>query len=352
MHQICKILVVLFFFQLSYGQIGGKNAFEFINLPLNAKVSGIGGENVSVRDGDPNMIFHNPALLNADMKYRAGVNYRHYFADIAATSAVYAFDIKNLGVVAAALQYVNYGNAKSTDATGLQNGEVSASEFAFTATHSRTIENYSLGVNVKFAGSQIASYSSYGLMTDIGGVFKHPTKDLTLGLLIKNIGFPVKNYDYGRISQMPFDVQAGVTYKLAHMPLRLSITIHHLYVWDISYDDPKRVTSYDINGNPQRERVSVVDNIARHFVIGGEFLLAKGFHIRTGYNHFRRSELKLENETGLSGFSIGCMLKIKAVELAYTSAFYHVAGGNNVFSIIVSLDKFFKKPEIPKEAVN
>jgi len=331
----------------TFAQLGGKNGFEFVNFHSNAKVAGIGGMNVSVRDRDPNMFFSNPALLNIEMKNQATVSYNRYYADIWNSQVGYVFDTKKLGLFGAGLQYTEYGRAPQTDESGNVLGTMFANEYAFTVAKSHTIGNYTLGANVKFAHSQIAGNNAAMVLADMGGVFKHPTRQFTIGLLVKNMGFAIKNYASGQQINIPFDVQAGFTYKLEHMPLRFSMTVHHLHQYNIAYDDPNKIAGYDLNGNPQYNRVGVADNIMRHFVFGGEFILAKGFHLRAGYNHFRRSEMALDNFSSLGGFSFGGMLKIRAVELGYTSAFYHAAGPRSFFTVIINLDGFYKKKEIP-----
>ncbi|MFN0048822.1 MAG: type IX secretion system protein PorQ [Cytophagales bacterium] len=333
---------------LILAQLGGKNGFEFVNYGANAKLAGIGAMNVSVRDSDPNMVFSNPALLNSDMKHLASVSYNQFYANIGNTQIVYAFDTKKLGLFGVGLQYTDYGTAKSTDASGADLGTISANEYAFTVSKSHTIGNYTLGANVKFAHSQIADQNAAMVLTDIGGVFKHPTRQFTIGLLVKNMGFALKNYHSNENINIPFDVQAGFSYKLEHMPLRFSMTIHHLHQFDIAYDDPNRIASYDLNGNPQYTRVGLADKVMRHFVFGGEFILTKGFHLRAGYNHFRRAEMAIENYSGLGGFSFGAMLKVKVVELGYTAAFYHAAGPRSHFTLIINLGGFYKKKEVPQ----
>jgi len=350
MQRIVGFLLLLFSTLHAIAQLGGKNGFEFVNYYANAKVAGIGGMNVSVRDRDPNMFFNNPALLNNEMKNQSTISYNKYYADIWNSQLGYVFDTKKLGLFGVGMQYTEYGRAPQTDESGNVLGSMFANEYAFTVGKSHTIGNFSLGANIKFAHSQIAGNTAAMVLADMGGVFKHPTRQFTIGLLVKNIGFAVKNYTPSQNINIPFDVQAGFTYKLEHMPLRFSMTIHHLHQYDIAYDDPNNIAGYDLNGNPQYNRVGTVDKIMRHFVFGGEFMLAKGFHIRAGYNHFRRSEIALENFSSAGGFSFGAMLKIKAVELGYTSAFYHAAGPRSYFTVLINLGGFFKKKEIPLSA--
>jgi hypothetical protein len=349
------IFNLLFFFSISsFAQLGGRNGYAFLSFPVNAKTSAIGGMNASSRDNSPTSMMNNPALLNKDMHNRAEVNFAPFFANISYTTAAYAFDHKKFGgTTGFGVQYMYYGIAKVTDeGNNEQGGNVGANDFAITAGHSRTKGNYTLGVNVKLAGSQLANSSSLGLLTDVGGIFKHPVRDLTIGLLVKNLGFPVKSYGAIFTVSMPLDVQIGITFKPQHMPFRFSMLIHHLQRYDIAYDDPNNVTGYDINGTPIIDRVSVLDHIARHFVFGGELLLIKGFNIQLGYNHMMRSDLETINAGGLSGFSLGCMLKVRMFDLSYSHAFYHAVGGLNTFSLNVKLDSFYKKADIPQESTD
>ncbi|MDX2190562.1 MAG: type IX secretion system protein PorQ [Bacteroidota bacterium] len=352
MRLIIPFIIFFIFSFLANGQVGGKTGYDFVNFPLNAKAAAIGGINVSSRDGDVNMIHSNPGLMNSSMAGKGAISFVPFFADISGTQLSYVFKAgKTKQLFGAGLQYFNYGSAKRTDETGLETGTVYANDFVITASHARNLNNFTLGANAKLVGSQIDVYSSYALFVDFGATWKHPMKDFSIGILAKNIGFPIKNYANNRWVAIPIDVQAGVSYKLEHLPFRFSFTIHHLHRWDIAYDDPNFSNTTDLNGNQQRVKVPWYDNLIRHFVFGGEFFLTKGFHIRGGYNHMVRSELRLPNEFGASGFSFGVMLRIKSVELAYSSMFLHTVGNTNLFTLGINFgamsEKFKKKVEEP-----
>ncbi len=44
-------------------QIGGRQAFSFLNVRPGTNLAGLGGVNVSARDADATMLYGNPALL-------------------------------------------------------------------------------------------------------------------------------------------------------------------------------------------------------------------------------------------------------------------------------------------------
>lgn len=323
-----------------YSQIGGKFAFNGLNLASNARVAAIGGENISVLDNDPNMMFHNPSLMNENMYKRVAVNFSPHMAGIFNNSACYSFKIKKLGQFGVGVHYINYGSAVRRDETGDDIGKIYGFDAIGQISHSRKLGPFSIGASVKMMGSRMVDYGAYGFALDLGSTFKHPTRDFTISILAKNIGFG--NY------ALPINAMLGFSYKLEHLPLRLSLTIHHLHRWNITYSNPNAVIGYDISGTALRDTAKWFHELPRHIIIGGELLLSKGFHVRFGYNHQRRADLRPVDAHLLSGFSMGFMLKVKAFEFAYTKAFYHSSDGVDMLSLIFSLDGFYKKV-IPKE---
>lgn len=329
----------------AYCQIGGRNSFEFVDMAVNAHTSGIGGINVSTYDQDINMVFQNPALFNQSMFKKLSINYLPFFADIKSTSLAYGDTLGRYGKYAFGMQYFNYGDIQYTDATGNDLGTFTPKEYMFLASTSHTINYYTLGASVKFVGSHLENYSSYAAMTDLGGVFKHPEKDFAIGLVVKNIGFAFKKFTPQTKVVMPFDVQVGASYKFDHMPLKLSLTAHHLHQFDIVYMDPTAKGTIDLEGNEIKPKKTFADKLARHFVVGGEFILSKNFHIRMGYNYLRRKELRLQTKSGGAGFSFGFMMRVKSFEIGYSKAYYHVAGGSNYLTITTNLGRLLKKKE-------
>lgn len=330
--------------------IGGSSSFDFLTVPVNARVAGVGGVNVSSGGNDPNMILQNPAALDSAMNKRMSLNYSPYYGDVSAGSLAYAHRIKN-ALWGFGMQYVNYGSINATDASGADLGTFSSNDFMLMATRSHKINYYTLGASVKLAGSQIAGYNAFALMTDIGGTFKHPTKDFTIGLVFKNVGYAVKRYYSSTNDALPFDVQAGTSFKPEHFPIRLSITLDHLQQLNVVYNDTT-IKTYDINGNPITTKTKLSDEIARHFVIGGEVIISKNFNLRFGYNYERRQELRLTSASGGAGFSFGFMFRVKKFEIAYTKAYYHIAGGTNFFTLAMDMSGFVKKNKNIQEQRN
>jgi hypothetical protein len=323
--------------------LGGRNSFSFVNLPGHAPLAALGGVNVSLRNQNVNFFLSNPALLSSQTDKHVSVNYVPYYAGINYSTLTYSHPYKKEGRWAVGLQYMNYGTFEETDATGAVLGSFKANEYVLTTGYAHTIGQYTLGANLKLAGSTIANYSAFAAMLDIGAVFKHPVHDLSIGLLIKNAGFALKTYHPETSLTLPFQVQAGISFKPKFMPLRFSFTAHHLHQFDIAYDDPALNTTTDPNGNKVVGKVGLADKIARHFTIGTEILLGKAFQIQAGYNHLTRQELRLSNTTAGAGFSLGASVHIKSFDIAYARGFHHAAGGISYLTLVSNLGTAFKK---------
>ncbi|MEJ8758187.1 type IX secretion system protein PorQ [Pontibacter sp. H259] len=324
-------------------QVGGQRAFTFLELPVSAKQAALGSINVSAFGHDVNMVAANPALLNTDMDKQLSLNYIGFLSDIKQSNVTYAFNNQKLGRWAASINYLNYGDFVQRDATGQEQGNFTVNDYTFALSHARQAEAFTIGATAKMAVSSIAGNKAVGLLADIGGLFKHPEKDFTVGLAFKNIGYQVKAFDDGDRQPMPFDVQLGASYKPEHMPVRLSLTAHHLHQFDVVYLDPNATTRLDANGNEIKEEKTFGDKLARHFVVGSEFIFSKNFQVRAGYNHLRRKELRLQNKAGSAGFSVGAMVRIRAFELNYSSALYHPSGASHYITISTDTGSFLKR---------
>ena len=338
-----KIFNIIFFILTtltSLAQVGGNDSFTFLNIPTNPIISGIGGLNISKSDRDPNGFLQNPALLDSSENNLLSINYLPYFSGIKYSSMAYVKTIKK-STFGLGIQYFGYGDFQQTDPAGNILGKFSVNDVALTLSHAQKQGNITFGGNLKFVNSVIERYSSSAILLDFGGVFKHPKQDLSYAIAIKNIGIQLKSFTPFDTPNLPIDVLMGVSFKPQYMPVRFSITAHHLYKYDITYLD-KTIVKKDLSGNIIETKVNSVDNIARHFVFGAELLLSKNFTILAGYNHLRSKELSQQNIGGFSGFSVGILLKSKFLNFSYSYAGYNTAGNLNSFGLVCDLGKFIK----------
>jgi len=343
-----SLFVLLVFFGISsIGQVGGSSTYGFLKLTNSARVAAIGGQNISIADGDLNFVYHNPALLNKSMSSNLVLNYVNYFAGINYGYTSFAKDFNRLGVFAAGLHYINYGKFIKADPSGKITGEFKAFELAINLFWAKPIIDsmLTLGVNVKPIYSQLETYNSFGLALDAGINYQSKNHLFSGSLVIKNIGTQLKPYYPGNYEPLPFDIQIGISQRLEHAPFRFSVLYHHLFKWDLTYNiygNPS-FTSTTSQGVDQKEyEFNIFDNFFRHTIFGLEFLPSKNFVVMLGYNHQRRKELMLPTRPFLVGFSWGIYLNISKIKLSFGQSIYHLAGSSNHFSVSFNLDDFYK----------
>ncbi|HRI29388.1 MAG TPA: type IX secretion system protein PorQ, partial [Chitinophagales bacterium] len=318
---------------------GGQSAYRFLTLPLSARLSALGGYQVAYAGNDVALGAQNPALYNADMHRQAQFNHDIYFAGINHGSALYAHHFDSLATTfAAGIQYVSYGQFDLTDETGAQNGTFSGGEYALTLGAARKYAFFTYGVNLKLIGSHLESYNSFGAAIDAGLAYQHPKQPISVGLTLKNLGAQLLTYN-GVQENLPFDIQVGYSQKLLYLPFRFSIIAHHLYRWDIRYNDPAlQQTNNLFTNQPDANKSYFADKLARHLIFNGEFTIGKALLLGFGYNHLRRQELGISARRTLSGFSFGASIRLKRFAFSYAKAIYHAAGGNNHIGINLNLN--------------
>lgn len=349
---ICGLLVLgvsLLAYNTTWAQIGGKSSFGFLNTPQSALVTALGGQTVSNLTDDPTLQLSNPALLSEKMNNRASFTYSPWFnyANMGSSYVHHLPGDEGGTTLGGTILYNNYGTFKGADAAGNPTGDFTASDVALVVGAAQQRGNFRLGANLKLAQSSIGGYNATAIAVDMGAVFVNPKNDFRAGVVIKNLGFGLDNYSSSASPiRTPLDIQAGITYKLQHMPLRFSVTTHSLNTWDITYQNPNAFGSNNPADRQGDNSKQLFDQLARRVILGGEFLLGKGFNVRVGYNHLINRELRQELAGGLSGFSLGAMIKVKAVELSYTQAFYHVQGSTGMFTLIVDMKRAFGKKTV------
>ena len=307
-------------------------SFAFVQLPNNARLSALGGVNVSLTDRDANFFYSNPALSGDSLAGFASVNYQHYVADVGQTTFSYAHRFSHIGTVAFGVQHVGYGSIQGYDATGAETGEFKSGETALFISKSYQRANFRLGTTLKVAFSNIAGYRANAVLFDIGGVFIHPEQDFTVGLTIRNFGFVWSEYSSTSRSTLPFDVLLGTTFKPEHMPLRFSLTAYGLGTYDPYYDP--------LSGNPEP---GTLDKVLRHLNFGVEILISRNINLMVGYNYRIHQELKLEDAGGAAGLALGFSVSIKTFEFTFSRSTYVVGNAGYAFTLSKNIDKMLKR---------
>ncbi|MFH0866686.1 MAG: type IX secretion system protein PorQ [Bacteroidota bacterium] len=330
-----------------FAQIGGSYTFAFLNLPNSARIAAMGGNVNAIKDDDISLALVNPSLITTRMHNQVALSFIDYYSDINYGFVSYARNFKKIGMFDASIQFINYGTFTNTDATGVSYGTFTAGEYALNIGWGRQLDSvFSIGANLKNIYSHFDSYTSYGIAVDVAGTYSNSKSMFAATLLALNIGRQLKYYTDGNNEPLPFELQAGISKKLAHTPFRFSIVMRHLEKWDLTYSDPNHPepTVDALTGEPIPEKKfgKFLDKCMRHVVVGGEISPSKNFSIRLGYNYQRRKELAVDSKTATVGFCWGFGFRIKQFHFNYARAAYHLVGSPNHITISTNLSDIFK----------
>ena len=322
---------------VSYGQIGWRHTYQFLNLTTSPRQAALGGETITIYDEDVNQVMSNPAALNEDMDNRLALNYGSYYGEASYGTASYAYTYdRHVQTFYAGVSYVNYGSFEGYDENGQATSNFTGSEGALSLGYAYNVPytDLHIGASAKLITSTLESYNSIGGAIDLGFLYVIEKNDVNLGLVIRNIGTQFTTYS-GIKENLPFEIVAGVSQELEHVPLRWHLTLENLQQWNISFSNPVRGGT-GIDGSTNKEKVSFLNNALRHVVLGVELFPKKAFNLRLGYNFRRGEELRVNEQRNFSGVSVGFGLKMNRLKFNYSYSRYTLAANTSLFGLILN----------------
>ncbi len=340
------IAIFSIFYNHIFAQIGGDETYSFLNLTTSARIAGMGGDFLTIKDDDLNLAPSNPSLITPGMSDKLGVAYVDFFSDVNYGTATYSKTFSTIGSFIASMKYVSYGKFDYADETGARSGQFYAGESALTIGWGRQLDSlFSIGANLKLIYSSLESYNSFGMGVDVAGSYNSPNRLFTASLVARDIGRQITTYSGENVESLPFELQAGISNRLKHLPFRYSILYNHIEKWDLSYDDPNDNTTDPITGEVIKKSgfEDFADNFMRHIVFGAELYIGKNISLRAGYNYKRRQELKVVSKTAMVGFSWGLAFRISKFYFSYARSTYHLTGSPNYITVTTKLSDFKRK---------
>lgn len=285
--------------------------YNFLRLPVSAHTAALGGDNITIIEDDPALMFSNPALASSVSDKTIGLSYMNYMSGANYMGASYTKALGEKGTIAGGVQYMNYGKMKEYDQNNTQIGTFNASEIAIEGIFSYELaHNLVGGITAKFINSYIGNYSSMAVGVDLGLNWFEPDYQWSVSMVAKNLGGQIKAYEenYGK---MPMDVQVGVSKTFAALPVRLSATLVDL-------------THYDYR-------------FINHLNLGADILLSDNIWVGGGYNFRRADEMTIGSNEDSSahgaGFSVGGGINLERFKLNLAYGKYHAASS----SVLVNL---------------
>lgn len=322
---------------VSYGQIGGKYTYQFLNLVTSPRQAALGGKTITIYDDDVNQVNFNSATINPEMDNHLAINYGNYFGEVTYGTASYAYTYdRHLQTFQVGVNYVNYGNFEGYDENGQTTASFSGSETALSFGYAYNVPYTSIyiGANAKIISSTLESYNSLGGAIDIGAIYIDEKNDVNWGLVIRNIGTQFTTYAEVP-EKLPLEILIGVSQELENVPVRWHLTLENLQQWNIAFANPERA-QFSIDGSSNEEKVSFVNNALRHVIFGVELFPKKAFNLRLGYNFRRAEELRILEQRNFSGISLGFGLKLNKLKFNYSYSRYTLAGNTSLFGLTIN----------------
>ena len=323
---------------LNFGQVGGENTYQFLNLVSSPRQAALGGKVLTIVDYDVTLGLYNPATINVDMDKQLALNYNSYLGGISYGTAAYAYSVdRRTQTFHAGITYINYGAFDGYDEDGNATGTFSGNETALSFGYAMQIgySDFYFGANTKLITSKLEQYSSLGVAADLGLLYINEALDFHAALTVRNFGTQLTTYA-GLNESLPFGVDFGMSQSLENVPIRWHITLENLQEWPIARPNPARTIS-DLSGNQTDEKIGFLGQVMRHSILGAEIFPKGGFNIRLGYNFRRAEELRIVDQRNFSGLSAGFSIKMNKIRFSYTHAKYTSAANSNFFGLQIDL---------------
>lgn len=330
-------IVLVLISTINFAQVGGKSVYQFLDLITSPRQAALGGKLITIYDNDVNQALFNPATINDRMDNHLSLNYGNLFGEITYGTAAYAYTYdRHVQTFHAGVNYVNYGNFDGYDENGLATSNFTGSEIALSFGYAYNIPNTDVyvGANAKLISSTLENYNSFGGAIDLGAIYVDEYNEINIALAVRNIGTQFTTYA-GVHEKLPFEIIAGISQKLEHVPLRWHVTLENLQQWDVAFSNPARAEG-NIDGGSTPEKVGFFNNALRHVILGAELFPEKAFNIRLGYNFRRGEELSLEEHRNFSGISLGFGLRFNKIKFDYSYSRYTLAANTSLFGLTIN----------------
>ncbi len=329
------------------GQVAGMNTLSLLKMPSSARTAALGVDYLSVYSPtDVNVGLDNPSLISDSYSRRLAINYVGLFAGSNFGSAAYGLKTKLPGSFLFGFRFNSYGMFEGYDEEEVPQGKFFASDIALSAAWAMPIDsNFSIGVSLTPILSQYESYTAFAIAANVAGSYVSDDKSFAATIQARNIGVQVATFD-GTRESLPFDLSAALSYKADRAPFRIFFEMNHLTQWHLHYEDPLQptVTTDPYTGEPVKKPwydgvANLLDEVARHALLGVEADIKSVFFVRIGYRYRQNAEMGADERTNinLSGFSYGFGIRTKKFEFGFARRNYHLGQAPNYISLTLKI---------------
>lgn len=315
----------------AWGQTG-RTAYDFLTIPSSSHAYGLGGVNIAVIDDDVNLAEQNPALLGPEIGRQVSFGYMHWLGSANFAGARYGMAAGEHGAWGAGIRYLNYGTMTGYDHTGMETGTFTPSDIVVEGSYAHDFnDRLRGGINLKGGYSNYEQYTAFALAVDLGVNYYNPERDLSLSLVLKNMGGQLKRFEE-HYDRLPFDVQLGWMKGFGDTGFSFGITAWHLTKWELPVYEHT-----DAGLQELKIKNSFGRNLFRHLVFGAQYAPSERFYIDLGYNYKTRTDMSAYQRNFLSGFSAGLGFKARAFTAGIAAAMPHKGGATVLLNLSLGI---------------
>lgn len=311
----------------------GSQAYNFLELPSSTQAFGLGGAAPAVINDDVNLVDQNPALIGPELDKQVSLGYMRWLGSTNYAALRYGMAAGERGAWAAGLRYIDYGSMTMTLPDGTESGSFTPKDIVFEGAYSHDFsDRLRGGIMMKMVYSNYEQYTAFAIATDLGINYYNEDNDLSLGVVVKNLGGQVKRFDQ-KYDRLPIDVQIGYMQGLGSSPFSLAITATHLTKWNLPYykhDDKDTDTTVE-------KHSSFGSNLFRHLIFGLQYQPSDNFYLNLAYNYKTRTDMSTYHRSFLSGFSAALGINVKSFRFGVGFAMPHSGGTSLMINVSTAL---------------
>lgn len=311
----------------------GSQAYNFLELPSSTQAFGLGGAAPAVINDDVNLVDQNPALIGPELDKQISLGYMRWLGSTNYAALRYGMAAGERGAWAAGLRYIDYGSMTLTLPDGTESGSFTPKDLVFEGAYSHDFsDRLRGGIMMKMVYSNYEQYTAFAIATDLGINYYNEDNDLSLGVVVKNLGGQVKRFDQ-KYDRLPIDVQIGYMQGLGSSPFSLAITATHLTKWNLPYykhDDKDTDTTVE-------KHSSFGSNLFRHLIFGLQYQPSDNFYLNLAYNYKTRTDMSTYHRSFLSGFSAALGINVKSFRFGVGFAMPHSGGTSLMINVSTAL---------------
>lgn len=124
----------------SYAQ-ESNSVFNFLEMPVSAHSTALGGRNISLIEDDASLVFSNPALLSSVSDKTLNLNFMTYLQGCNVGSAAFVKILGERSTMGVTAQYAHYGTMDEITADNVTVGSFSAMDMALSGMYAYNLND-------------------------------------------------------------------------------------------------------------------------------------------------------------------------------------------------------------------